>query len=337
MEKVNIPDDNSPNSFEGIDDPISRPEMLSELFVFKEGDLNGSWKSVENKSNGGVVEVESFLSLQPESLGKIVFIPGMPGDSVGWMKERYLMDLLEAGYDMDLIRHCGLKVIPENQKYVSNESRMTRGGVIGKEKARMKDWFDEIVVLIKNLEEAGDGEITIISHSLGSLAVAVALLGGESYKKSKIKKWVNLSGATATVEEVENPEFMKNLRWYIEQFVSPRYDFDANYDPANDILEKSRELSLLLKSDKNLGDTRLISVYPEKDNLINITAGKNVHSSLETGLLINDESVKDEEYGEILAKDPFAIHDFPHLKSSTFLRLLEMKVSKSPHKVTVKN
>lgn len=337
MEKINIPDDNSLDSFEGIDETITAPKKMSEVFSFKEGDFKGTWNSIENSSNGGVIEVESFLTNQPESLGKIVFIPGMPGDSVGWMKERYLKDLLEAGYDMDLIRHCGLKVIPENEKYVSNESRMAKGGVIGKEKARMKDWFDEIAILIKTLEESGDKDITVVSHSLGGLAVAVALLDGERFEKSKIKKWLNLSGATATVEEIENTEFMKNLRGYIQQFVLPKYDFDVNFDPATDILERSRELSDLLKSDKNLGDTRLVSVYPEKDNLINISAGENVHSSLEAGLLINDESVKEEEYGEILAKDPFAIHDFPHFKSSTFLRLLEMKVSKTPHRVTVKN
>jgi len=312
------------------------PETLEASFDFDEGGKKGVWKSIRNKNNGGVVEVESFRSNNPESHEKVVFIPGMPGDSVTWMKERYLDDLLHAGYDFDSLRHCGLKVTENTHAYVANKSREERGGIIGKVEARIKDWFEEVSVLFDYLEQTEHKDITVVSHSLGGLAVAIALLNSSDAAQKKIKKWINLSGATSASNDLEKPEFIEGLKTYVDQFVSPLYDFDTHVDASGDIFEKVKEFNSLLQAGKGLGSVRLISVYPEKDTLVNIASGEHIHENLSTGLLIDDKSATDEVYGEAIQKNPFIIHDHPHLESSTLVRLLDMKVSKIPHRVTVK-
>lgn len=308
------------------DESVNRIEMFS----FAENGRKGKWLKLEK----GESVVEGALYEPIESNGKmIIFVPGMPGDSVSWFENNDLSEVLRDGYKVFVIRHSGILVSEDNNGLVNNATRHNLPGHIGKEKAEVSDWLGEPAIV---LESFSNEDVTLISHSLGGLAVGNSIIDLSNYNQlDNLSRWINLAGVTYTLQDFEE-KTKKSWEWYVDNKLAAKCSFNDNSKIVDDIGAAVKRLNDELPKALLPETFRMVSINPERDEYVPPESGINLQRKMSTGLAVLDKTVSDDYRSELELRGEM-VHDLPHLLPQTLMRLLKLEINKNPHTVVFAN
>jgi hypothetical protein len=296
-----------------------------ECFDFQEWGLKGKWLVIEK----GRQKLEGAMYNSDNPNGElIIFVPGFPGLSVKWFEENDVATLLQAGYDVFVARHTGIKANAEFSDLTHNSRRLSQGNNLGTDLMEIKNWLSEPKFL---MEYFADRPITMITHSFGSLAMANSLIDLQNNNKApdnpirNLKKWVNLSGGTYSLET-----FQEERRGGWESLFDTLIPRCCNPIPAaenvrqlEDGFRKMETELPKLKLEHSFG---VVSVNPTEDEYTTVESGLNVQEKLDFGITIEDRTIAKKDL-----PPGVNIHNYPHLVPDVLLRLVQMKTSSSKH------
>ncbi|MEI7621314.1 MAG: methyltransferase domain-containing protein [Candidatus Moraniibacteriota bacterium] len=265
----------------------------------------------------------------------IVFVPGSPGDSVAWFENRDLAWLLEEGFKVFVARHGGVKINDYTKGAVNNEKRGQYSKHIGNEEMQIAEWMKEPELAI---EYFSDNKVTVISHSLGGLAVGNSLIElGKNQKLGNVQKWINLSGVTYDMQTFHDKTeiiWREFANGYLKECCQYP-DGDKVVDDIITALEKMNESLLEMQLPEAL---RIISVNPQQDEYAPVAGMKNVHNLMARGLSVVDKTLTEEKFLEVKKNNKYAMfHDFLNLEPETLHRLVKRSISKHRHGTTFEN
>jgi len=297
-----------------------------ELFSFDENGRKGSWLSIEKQ--GHTVEGALYAPEKPNG-ETIIFVPGMPGDSVVWFEKNDLDTLLEKGYKVFTIRHNGVKTSSDSSGIVNNSTRNDFSSHIGNENLEIDDWLHEPELA---LECFSDEDATVISHSFGGLAVGASLVNLASEGKGQnISKWINLAGVTYSPEQFKEGDWS----YFINNYLGSSCNFENGDKIVEDIKVAIEKLNDELPAAQLPDKLRIVSVNTKNDEYVPVDGGVNLQEKTGMGLAVHDETMP-EGFMDKADNQGKMIHDMPNLLPETLIRLVEMTVSKAPHEVTFK-
>jgi ubiquinone/menaquinone biosynthesis C-methylase UbiE len=301
--------------------------IKNELFAFHENGRDGTWLDLEKDNH----HVEGALYSPKNPNGEtIIFVSGMPGDSVVWFENNDLDILLKKGYQVFTIRHNGTRTSLEPDNITNNTSRSNFSPCIGKDNFEIDDLLHEPELA---MDYFSSGNVSVISHSLGGLAVGTSLINlGSENKGQNISKWVNLAGVTYTPEQFEEST-KTSWEHFVNNYLGNTCNFKDGDKIVSDIGEAIRRFNERLLESSMPENTRVISVNPEKDEYVPVDSGLNIQEKTKTGLVVRDRTLPEDFLSDPTNQGKM-VHDMPNLLPETLIRLVEMNVSKFPHQVT---
>src|SRR6185369_723017 len=290
------------------------------------------WKTIDKK--GRKVEGAYYKSGK-ENNDLIIFIPGMPGDGVVWFEEKHLSMLLKEGFDVFVARHGGILTNEEGKRVLNNSTRNDLGLATGNGEMHITDWMDEPKIL---MEYFAGKQVTFITHSLGSVALAHSLIDINQRENHDLhahyarpKKWINLSGPTYTYDTYKE-KYQDSWKWY----------FDNKLDKICNVEDKDAELAALEQALKEVSGNldkidlfnalQTISVIPEEDEYVGSEGSLNLQNQMGAGLILKDRTIKKADL-----PDDREVHDFEHMTDETLKRFVLMKMNQNKHTFTLKN
>ncbi len=281
---------------------------------------NARWLrlSVEGK----MAEGKMFYPATGQSTSLVVFEPGMPGDSVTWMEERFVLKLLEGGYTVFVLRHLGTKVTEETMPYVHCDERLvkaheTANAEIGENREYTLDEIAAEPATVLNAIGDNFEKIDVIGHSAGALHQAYALQFVRPEIAERVHNFIALSGYLGGVEE--RTQNFHNLQGY--------YEYCSAYINMGDPAENVKQVQAIFASVADHGIPEHIMpilVNSPKDEYIPISGAQKFHEMIGRGLQIVDQTQYEERY-----------HDLRNLQPETLLKLLSMHYPKSKHTIEV--
>jgi|GEM_PF-1090148 len=296
------------------------------LFDFEQDGKRGKWLKIEKSQH----QVEGAI-YEPESPNgeTIVFVPGSPGDSVVWFENRDLPWLLKEGYQVFVVRHGGVKINDHTKGVVNNEKRGQYSEHIGDAEMQITEWMREPELAIEYFFE---NKLTVISHSLGGLAVGNSLIElGKKQKLENLQKWINLSGVTYDMQIFrEKTEVL--WREFANGYLKECCQYSDGDKVVDDIIKALEKMNKALPEMKLPEEFRIISVNPQQDEYAPIAGMNNVHNLMARGLSVVDKTLTVEEFLKVKKNNEYAMfHDFLNLEPETLHRLVKMSVSNNMH------
>lgn len=309
---------------------ISEKKTESEvLFGFSEWGLDGQWLRISEAERS--IEGAYYRTHSERSNSEVViFYPGLPGSGVSWFEEKQTRHLLEAGFDVFVVRHAGLN-FSEDTHSCSHNSIKEDSKEDTKE-VSVSEWFEESEVA---LEFFSDKKIVFITHSFGSLAGGYALAdlqkNGRNGVLKNIQKWISLGGVTYDLKDgglldEEKGITLEEWRKFFDRLAHSGFYSMGDQDQIMDEFENG--LQFFNGNIANIPkDIQLVSVNADGDPYVSLESGRELQTRVRRGLVVDDRTANRK-----IGIDP---HEFSHMSSETLLRLVKMNVSKYPHETRV--
>jgi hypothetical protein len=305
---------------------------------------NSWWLELDDHSGG---RLEGKLHLAPKGLERVViYVPGLPGDSVKRFESDFVPSLIEAGYSVFAIRHSGTRTdSQETVSMVNSELRRQQGATIGlsrfEDRASIETMINEPRVALNIFARLDQTrEINLVSHSFGSLATAVSL---SEYLRanpelSKIHSWVSVAGMTGRLREgdITDPDRGFALEGevaeavYRESLSPERYQVD-DFEPVIQNIRNAYQS--LQRSGESLRSVNIIAVNNPDDPQIGLVTARDLLQLARKGLLLKDKTITEEE----ARKKGTSVHNMPNTDPRNLVRVLQLRSSKSIREFTLRD
>ncbi len=288
----------TPESNENRDSQVTSRELFTFKLPIKvreqEVALSGKWLRLVT-CDGRTLEGSFYEPIESRASNEvIVFIPGMPGDTVERFENEAVPELLKARKSIFVARHNGLKV--DNQdidKILHNSNRVNFGNVPGD----ASDLFLEPKTAIEFFSESGY-KVTLLTHSIGSVAAAKSII--ELHKQGSQSlllglSWVNAAGSLwDTTEDKIGNGINPGIDAYqgASQYFAGYYNMPEGNPSvfASQVIEVLKEVRSQLPISTPLGMS-MVNVYAKGDKLVDPIVGEDFQSLLgKRGLLLKYEA-----------------------------------------------
>ena len=185
-----------------------RADTRHSFLLGTEKDKNGdvipadvTWVRFVDREEEPVIEGKLYVPKQNAKQEVVIINPGLPGDGIGLLEERYVPEMIKNGYSVFSSRHNGIYVDASSQdKYIHCPEKKLWAGNNDEECIGEPFCFErasrEVFTAIKALEEQFQ-KIHFVGHSGGVLNIMRSLghLSGERKDLTgKIGNLVSLSG-----------------------------------------------------------------------------------------------------------------------------------------------
>ncbi|MEK7158350.1 MAG: hypothetical protein AAB733_02155 [Patescibacteria group bacterium] len=199
-----------------------------------------AWEKISNQY--GDVEISTFRGSQPSE--KAVFYSMGLGGSIDRFKRKFVIDLINEGYDIVFIHRNGTQ-LGENSKSVDSPQRIeiaqqnSQSHIGDKPEYGYKEWTQEFSTAVSSLGERYN-EIKFVGSSFGALVGLEGLRQLQEKKDtvvSKIKTFISLSGQIGKpIADTEGRVWVDKGRKYA---LTSGDDAKTSFDGILDYIRKS--------------------------------------------------------------------------------------------------
>lgn len=304
------------------------------------------------------VEGKVYLPEQPNGR-LIVFAPGSPGGDAGSFERKHAKTLVEAGNTLITIRHNGQGVGVEKTPVIFNSPErvaMMEGAdqtYLGQDVCDKPDGYSWLDITSEPITPILDAEqnferISLIGHSLGATSIyrSVGMLA-ETHPEvaAKIEKIISLAGYLGKPEETEQG-FWHGTKWPLEKLVDAEMA-DAVEDHVHIPTDRDKFKQSLIETAKELAKLQI----PEHIAQILVTSPYD--AAIAMPVIKYTREADGKEFAQAYdypghQRKSLVIEDYtpPEKKTHkqtmlmhppTLLRLLNMRLGRSPHFVQVRS
>ncbi len=289
----------------------------------------------------GKSAVEGKLHLAADGLEKIaVYTPGLPGDSVQRFEKDFVPSLTDAGYSVFVIRHTGTRTdSQEASTMVNSELRRQQQNPVGlsepSETVSSERMINEPRIALNVFGDSENvSEISLISHSFGSLATGVSLgeyLEERPSDSAKIKKWVSVAGMTGRMSEEGVIDGDRGFsldgdvaKLVYQESLPPEKYRAEEFESAIEGLKNGYHR--LEKSAEHLKTVSVIAVNNPEDPGVSLATARDLLDMAGKGILLKDETITSEE---AKGKGLSSVHNMPNADPINLVRILGLSSPQS--------
>jgi hypothetical protein len=244
--------------------------------------------------------IKEYISKSIERRNEmLVYTPGGGGDGTLNFELNYLEYILEQGYDVVTIRHCGLNPFKDEGRRLLNLSREEIGSSIADNNdpgnLNYIDWSREPEAVLEYLEDnyTQGGVVKLIGHSFAGMSNRISMVKHKQNhpdSKINISNVVELSPANYSYGLEEGGNDYKGWKGFFDSQTS----LQKAYNRVNPPAEQLRQVVEVARSDKQARlllrelypDTNFAVVVPSGDTYVSQNVGEVLQADISEGVVV---------------------------------------------------
>jgi pimeloyl-ACP methyl ester carboxylesterase len=282
------------------------------------------------QAGGYRAEAQIFRAVGADARRALLFCPGFPGMGATLFEQRHAGVLAQAGYDVFVIKHKGIRLdSPSGPAMVNSSARLAQGVEAGERclgggVASIDDWLGEPFAVLDALAGRYDA-VDVIGNSFGALS-ALWSLTMEGAPSGRVGSLLLYAGAQGIADDT--PQSIMRI-WKPEYMTVPRITDKVMLEDAKAIEARLKDVYKELPERVRArlpGHVRVTCLVVEKDEILAMADTERFNAAIggRAKVVVDTVDCAWPDYG-LLA------HDTPNYRAGDLLGLLGLNAkTRSP-------